>query len=216
MSRDQSLERDVKAELSWDPHVDAVHFGVSVDHRAVTLSGVASSYAEKQAAIQAAERVYGVQAIADEIQVRVPDADVQDDTKIAEDIERSFRTHVNVPSTVKATVRDGGVTLTGHVDWNHQRSEAERLARNIKGVSGVADRITLRPQVSFSDVQKRVSEAIRRNADLDARSISVTVHDGTICLHGHVHSFHERKAAERAAFAAPGVVSVDNQITIQP
>jgi osmotically-inducible protein OsmY len=216
MSRDLSLERDVRAELMSDPQVDADHFGVSVDHRALTLSGVASSYAEKQAALQAAERVHGVQAIADEIQVRVPDADVQDDTKIAEAIERSFRTHVNVPSTVQATVRDGAVTLSGHVDWNHQRSEAERLARNIKGVPDVADLITLGPQASFSDVQQRVSEAIRRNADLDAQSISVTVNGGTVRLHGHVRSLHERKVAEHAAFAAPGVISVDNQITIQP
>jgi BON domain len=117
MSRDRSLELDIEAELESDPRVDANHLGVSVNHRAVTLSGVASSYSEKWAALQAAERVYGVQTIADQIQVRLPDADVQDDTKIAEAIERSFRTHTHIPSR-----------LYGHVHSFHDRQAAEHAA----------------------------------------------------------------------------------------
>ena len=213
MSRDRSPELDIEAELESDPRVGANHLGVSVNHRAVALSGVASSYSEKWAALQAAECEYG---LAEQIQVRLPDADVQDDTKVAEAIERSFRTHTHIPSTVQAEVRDGAVTLSGHVRWNTQRSEAERLTRNIIGVSDVVDRITLKPMASSSDIQTPGSAALKRNADLDARSIWATAHDGTVRLYGHVHSFHDRQAAEHAAFAAPGVTSVDNQITIQP
>jgi len=214
--RDETLAEDVRNELDWDPKVDPAHISVIVEDGAVTLSGFTSSYAERWAAVSAAERVYGVQAVADEIEVRLPDTDAKGDSAISEALQRSFDNHVELPMSVQAVVRDGVVTLTGEVGWRYQRSEAERLARHTRGVKDVVNRIDLKPKATAVDVEQRVGAALRRSADLDARAIWATVDDGTVHLHGHVHSFHEKEAAEDAAFAAPGVSAVDNQITISP
>lgn len=214
--RDDQLARYVRDELEWNPRVEADHIGVDVNDGEVTLSGIASSYIEKHAAVRAAERVYGVRVVADEIEVRVPAADVRDDTDIGEALDRALCNDVSVPAAVKAEVRDGAVTLRGTVEWRYQRREAERLARHTKGVAKLVNLITVRPKVTAEDVEKRIGAALRRSADLDARSIWVTAEDGMVRLHGHVHSFSELDSAEEAAFAAPGVATVDNRITVQP
>ena len=211
MPEDKLLADQVEAELKWDPRIDARRFGVAVHDGTVTLSGIASSYSQKWAALQAAERVHGVQAVADEIKVRVPDAYAQDDIAIAQAIEHYFRSHVDVPTTVKAEVRNGVVTLTGEADWHYQRSEAERAVRHIRGVRDLVLRVNVK-----QDIEQRVSDALKRSADLDAQSITITMDDGTVHLHGQVHSLHEKEAAKHAALAAPGVIHVDNQIAVRP
>lgn len=211
--QDTQLLENVKAELEWDPEVTADHIGVNVSQGAVTLTGYVTGYAEKLAAVRAAERIYGVQAIADEIQVQPFEATTPDDSRISEAIMDSFRWRTNIPESVKAEVEHGWVTLRGEVEWDYQRREAAQVAR-LNGVTGLTNLITLKPKAKAADVENRVSQALKRNADLDARSIRVSTDGGTVRLYGHVHSWHEKHAAERAAFAAPGALEVDNQITV--
>jgi osmotically-inducible protein OsmY len=213
---DIQLQQEVLRELEWDPEVDAAHIGVSVKDGAVTLTGHVSSYSEKLAAVRAAERVYGVKAVADEIEVRLPGSSARDDTDIAEAIAQVLRWNALVPDTVEAEVRKGFVTLRGEVDWSYQREAAERAVRDVKGVKGVSNLITVKPRPKPEDIQERIAEAIRRAANMDARQIWVTTTNGTVVLHGTVHSLYEKKIAEREAAAAPGVAKVENRIAVVP
>lgn len=208
-----TLTDDVVDELVWGTALEPDNIGVTVHDGAVTLSGCVSTFAEKLAALRAAERVRGVQAVADAIQVRLDDVTLAQDPDIAEAIMHSFRWNTEVPESVKAEVREGRVTLRGRVDWNHERREAERMVR---GVRDVTNMISIAPMMEAPDVEQRVGDALRRSADLDAQSISVTTKDGTVTLHGRVHSFRERRAAENAARAARGVREVHNHIRVTP
>lgn len=215
---DKALQDAVMRELEWDPKVDAAHIGVSVDLGAVTLTGHVSSYAEKLAAVRAAERVHGVTAVADELKVELPGSSVRDDTDIAEEVARELRRNALLPETVDAVVRNGVVTLRGEVEWNFQREEAEHAVRNLVGVVGVLNQIAVRQHATpkAAEIQERIAEAIKRAAALDARQIRVTASNGTVHLHGHVHSLYEKRVAEEAARSAPGVTEVDNEIVVTP
>jgi osmotically-inducible protein OsmY len=213
---DKVLQTAVMNELQWDPAVDAAHIGVSVESGAVTLTGHVSSYSEKYAAVRAAERVYGVRAVADEIEVKLPSSSERDDTDIAEAIASTMRWNVLVPETVDVEVRNGYVTLRGEAVWNFQREAAERLVRDVIGVKGVTNLITVQPKVKASAVEQQVQEAIERAAALDARAISVSTTNGTVRLRGTVHSLYEKQVAESAAKAAPGVKEVVNEIAVSP
>jgi len=210
--RDMLLLENVEEELNWDPEVTADHISVNVNQGAVKLTGYVTTYPEKLAAVRAVERVYGVQSVADDIQVRPIAPAKPDDSQISEAIMNSFRWRTT-PKSVKAEVEDGWVTLRGEVEWDYERREAAQVA-GLNGVTGLTNLITLKPRREASDVENRVSQALKRNADLDARSIWVTTDGGTVHLYGHVHSWHEKRAAEQAAFAAPGVLHVDNEITV--
>jgi osmotically-inducible protein OsmY len=213
---DEALQEDVLEELKWDPEIEPAHIGVAVKDGAVTLSGHVATYAEKWAAVKAAERVEGVVAVADEIKVKLPSSSVRDDSDIAESIARGFRSHVSIPDSVDAEVRDGFVTLRGEVTWSYQRDAAERVARTTMGVTGVSNLITVKPKVKAEQVEQRIENAIRRMADLDASQITVTATNGTVHLRGRVHSWYEKQLAEREARSAPGVAHVDNEITVVP
>jgi osmotically-inducible protein OsmY len=217
MDSDARLKREVERELEWDPEVDATHIAVIVENGAVTLTGYVPKYPEKVAAVRAAERVFGVRAVADEIQVRLAEADVQDDPAIAAAIMHAFEWNTRVPPTVKAEVRDGIVTLRGEVEWEYQRNAAERAVRYVKGVKGISNLIVVKSTAKkASDIAQRIAHAIERSAELDARSISVTTEDGIVRLRGTVHSFHEKRLAEKAAAAAPGISKVENEIEVVP
>lgn len=216
MDSDKELQAAVMRELEWDPAVDAAHIGVIAKDGAVTLTGYVSSYSEKIAAVRAAERVYGVKAVADEIEVRLPGSDVRDDSAIAEAVAHNLRWNNLIPDTVEAEVRNGIVTLRGEVEWSYQRAAAERAVRDVKGVVGVSNLITVKRAVKASDIEQRITDALRRSATLDARQIWVTTSNGTVHLHGHVHSLHEKRVAENAAASAPGVTNVDNQLVVVP
>jgi osmotically-inducible protein OsmY len=213
---DKALQEAILKELEWDPKVDAAHVGVAVKEGAVILSGYVSSYSERWAAVQAAERVYGVRALADEIKVKLSSSSVRDDDELAEEIARTLKWNTLVPSTVKAEVRKGFVTLVGEVDWSYQRQEAERGIRNIEGITGVTNLIKVKPAAKAKEVEELIKDAIKRAADLDARQIWVTSSNGTIELHGHVHSVWEKKVAEEAALKAPGVQKVENKLVVIP
>jgi osmotically-inducible protein OsmY len=213
---DKALQEAVMNELEWDPEIDSAHIGVAARDGAVTLSGHVSSYSEKWAAVKAAERVKGVVAVADELEVRLPTSSVRDDSDIAESIARALRSNASVPDSVDAEVRNGYVTLRGEVDWNYQREAAERVARHTMGVKGVSNLITLKARVKPAQIEQRIADAIKRMADLDASQITVTADDGTVHLKGRVHSWYEKRLAEQEALSAPGVWKVDNQITVVP
>jgi osmotically-inducible protein OsmY len=150
--------------------------------------------------------------VADEIEVRL--ADVEQDPQIAEAILQSFSWHTDVPDSVQAEVREGWVTLRGEVESDYQRYEAERAVANARGVTGISNKIAVSPKMDSADVKERVSDALRRNSELDADKIWVTTEDSKVTLHGHVHSIHERNAAEKAAWA-PGVSHVQNKISVE-
>jgi osmotically-inducible protein OsmY len=213
---DKAIQEAVMRELEWDPKVNAAHIGVAVKDGAVTLTGHVSSYSEKLAAVRAAERVHGVRAIADELKVKLPASSQRDDTDLAAEIARELEWNTLVPDTVTAEVRNGIVTLHGQVEWPYQRDEAERVVRDLKGVTGITNLITVEPRVKSSDIEQRIKEAIERAAELDANQVWVTTANGTVHLHGHVHSVYEKRLAEEAAKSAPGVVKVENEIVVMP
>jgi osmotically-inducible protein OsmY len=204
-------------ELRWDPQIsDADAIGVGVKDGAVILSGHVPSYAEKLAAARAAERVNGVKAVANDLKVELPGAP-RDDVDIAEAIAHVLEWNVQVPEDrVHATVEHGWVTLEGDVDHDHQRREVERMARHVRGVTGLLNNITVRPPANPAQVQTLIEEMFKRQAEADAVHIRVEVSDHTARLYGQVHSLQEANAAQAAAASAPGVASVESHLVIAP
>jgi osmotically-inducible protein OsmY len=217
MKTDAQLKDDVLEELRWDPQIsDADAIGVGVKDGAVILSGHVPSYAEKLAAAQAAERVNGVKAVANDLKVERPGAP-RDDVDIAEAIAHVLEWNVQVPEDrVHATVEHGWVTLEGNVDHDHQRREVERMARHVRGVTGLLNNITVRPPANPAQVQTLIEEMFKRQAEADAVHIRVEVSDHTARLYGQVHSLQEANAAQAAAASAPGVASVESHLVIAP
>ena len=211
---DAGLKSLVEEELEFEPAVSAAHIGVAVRDGVVTLTGHVASYAEKVAAEQATQRVRGVKAIAEEIEVRYPYDGKRSDDEIAKRAVSVLDWNINVPSTVKVKVERGWVTLSGAADWQYQREAAEASMRKLDGVVGVTNTIALKDRPKASDVKKKIEDALKRNAALDAASIQVTVAYDKVSLSGRVHSWQERRIAEQAAWSAPGVKSVDDSISV--
>ncbi|HVP75785.1 MAG TPA: BON domain-containing protein [Gaiellaceae bacterium] len=214
---DTALREAVLSELDWDPEVDARHIGVSANEGAITLDGYVASYSQKVAALHAAERVYGVKAIADGIEVEDLPPGKMTDSEIAEEIAQRLTWNESIPESVEAEVVKGHVTLRGEVEWGYQRAAAERVVRDLWAVRRVKNEIAVVPRVepNPAEIERRVGDAIERLADLDERSIRVTARDGTVHLEGHVHSLAERRLAERAAESAPGVRAVQNDLVVE-
>jgi osmotically-inducible protein OsmY len=215
MKTNRELQDDVIDELRWEPRVDASAIGVSTKEGSVTLTGHASSYAQKLDAVRATERVDGVTAVADELEVHLS-GDPRDDADVAKAIADAVTWSSTVPTTVHAEVNKGWVVLTGEVDWSFQRDDAVGIVHGVKGVKGVTNLVTLTPRPSPVAVEDEIRDAFERNADLDADGISVTVSDGKVELSGQVHSLHEANIAESAAWSAPGVHSVERHLTVTP
>jgi osmotically-inducible protein OsmY len=215
MKTNKELQDDVINELRWEPRVDASAIGVSAKAGSVTLSGHASSYTQKLDAVRAAERVDGVTAVADELEVHLS-GDPRDDADVAKAIADAVTWSSTVPTTVHAEVNKGWVVLTGEVDWSFQRDDAVGIVQGVKGVKGVTNLVMVKPRTSPVAVEDEIRDAFERNADLDADGISVTVSDGKVELSGQVHSLHEANIAESAAWSAPGVHSVERHLTVTP
>lgn len=211
---DLRVRSAVMRQLEWDPEVNADEIGVTAREGAVTLTGFIDSYAGKLAAERCARRVRGVRAVANDLGVRLKlertDADLAHDAAVALNLRGAL------PKTIKATVHNGRITLTGAVDWMFQKTQAEKLVSHISGVTGVFNHIEVMPRAAARDIQKRIVEALHRSADVNARQIEVTVEGEAAILRGMVGSWLQREAAERAAGSAPGIVEVDNRITIVP
>ena len=217
MRLDKDLQVDVQRELEWEPSVDSATIGVSANRGAVTLSGHVSSYAQRVAAQRAAERVYGVKAVANDLVVRLPTDRARDDTDLARTIADLLAWSVALPEdAIKAAVSNGWVTLEGNVDWAYEAEAAEKLVRGLIGVTGVSNNVVVRPVVHETDVESDITEALQRQAQIDARRIWVEAQEGKVVLHGQVSSWSEAAAAKKAAAAARGVTSVESKLTITP
>ena len=200
-------------QLDWDPEVDASAVGVAATHGTVTLSGFINTYSGKVAAERAAKRVHGVRAVANDIEVHLRPG--RTDVDIARDATRALELCGTIPETVQAVVCNGFLTLTGKVEWLYQKDVAERAVRYIRGVSGVANQITVTPKAAaVRDVRHRIVRALHQNADVDARHVTVTVSGDTTTLTGTVGTWGQCESAERAAAGAPGIAHVDNRITV--
>ncbi len=215
MSHDANLQHKVLAELSWDPSIDAGHIGVSAENGVITLSGHVTSYAQKRAAEEAARRVRGVEAVAEEIEVRLPfEAKRADDQIAAAALERLSWDTAVPRHAVQVTVDAGWVTLTGQVEWHYQREAAEEDIRSLAGVVAVTNDITIKPKVDCQNISDDITHALHRSWFFDPTTISVSGDDGKIRLTGTVHTPQERKVAAATAWAAPGVVDVKNELRV--
>ncbi|MEM8752704.1 MAG: BON domain-containing protein [Pseudomonadota bacterium] len=216
MISDAQLKESVLDELNWDTSLDAAHIGVTVKDGSVTLSGHVPSYPEKYSAIDAVKAVRGVKAIADEIEVHLPSEFRMDDSDIAERVAHVLSWSVAVPDDgVKAKVRNGFVTLDGEAKLDAQRRQIIQQIRHVRGVKGVSSLITLKPRASAPDVKKRIEDALKRNASLDASGIRVLIDGSKVTLEGDVKAYFERDVAERAAWTAPGVRQVVDHLHVE-
>jgi osmotically-inducible protein OsmY len=212
---DWQLKRDVMDELAWDPAISANAIGVAVKDGVVTVSGHLDTFAEKVAVQRAVRRVTGVRAIAIELDVKLAPQHKRSDTEIAAAAEHALRWNTMIPADkVRVTVQQGWVQLNGEVEWDYQRQAAFKAVRSLTGVVGVSNEITLGQRTTPADLAQRIQDALERQALREANRVQVTVADGTVTLQGNVHSSQERDAVQGAAWSAPGVRSVVNQLTL--
>jgi osmotically-inducible protein OsmY len=213
---DAEIKNDVLSELKYEPSVKATDIGVLVKDGTVTLNGFVTSYWEKLCSVTAAKRVTGVKAIADDIEVRLPDSIHHSDGDIAAAAASQIEWAASIPKeTVKIMVREGFITLNGTVEWWFQKEAAERVVQSLFGVKGVSNLIIIKPKLTVFNVEAAIKSAFERNALLDSNKIDVQVSGNEVTLSGEVRNHVERDEAERAAWAASGVSSVDNQLTVK-
>jgi osmotically-inducible protein OsmY len=217
MKSDKEIERDVRDELAWDPDLDATDIAVTVRNGVVTLTGFTKSYTDKYEAEAAAKRVAGVAGVANDIEVRMPSIDERPDPEIARDAVSALNSQLPISSeNIKIVVKNGWVTLEGQVEWQYQKSTAEAAVRRIKGVKGVSNLIQIKPRAQPSEIRRKIMDAFKRNAEVDANRIVVETEGSKVILKGTVRSWIEREEAERVAWAAPGVTQVEDLIVVAP
>lgn len=214
MKTDTQLQKDVMDEIKWEPSTTAAQIGVAASNGVVTLTGEVASYAEKWAVERASQRVDGVKGIAEELTIKPCGEHVKNDTEIAAAAVSSLKWHVWVPSTIQATVAQGWVTLSGTVDWDYQRNAAHDSICFMPGVKGVSNNITLKPTVQPTSVKNAIEKAFVRSAELDATTVQVAANGGAVTLSGSVRTWGEKDQAASAAWNAPGVNSVKNDIAV--
>ncbi|HVV92985.1 MAG TPA: BON domain-containing protein [Hyphomicrobiales bacterium] len=212
---DKQLRQDVVDELEWEPSIDAADIGVAVENGVVTLSGHVGSYAEKATAERVAKRVRGVRGIAQEIEVRSPYAKTNADDEIAKRAVDVIGWDTLLPkNAIQVKVEGGWLTLSGTVEWQYQRTAAEENVRKLSGVLGVTNLIAIKPRPQVPDIKKRIEDALKRNAEIEAGGIRINVAGDKVTLEGKVRAWHEREMLETAVWAAPGVGQVIDRVTV--
>lgn len=215
MTQDDKLKKAVLAELDWEPSVTAAHIGVSADKGTVTLTGQVESYSQKHAAEMAVGRVKGVRAIAEEIEVRLPYQIKRNDTEIATAVADRIYWDTAVPrDAVKVKVEGGWVSLTGELEWHYQKNRVEREIRNLLGVTGISNLITIKEQVNTGNLEDDIQRALHRSVFFQPDKVHVAVKDGRVKLTGKVDSWQDRQTAGSTAWSAKGVKSVDNELVV--
>ena len=216
MKTDIELQRDVLEELKFEPAIDAAQIGVTVKDSVVTLSGFVPSYTEKSAAERAAKRVFGVKGVAEEIKVNLPSFYQRTDADIAHSALNAIGWNVLIPSEqIKVTVADGSVTLEGEVDWQYQKKAAREAVQLLSRVKWVTNLITIKPKITPTEIKSNILSAFKRSAEIDAQQVTVETDKNKVVLRGRVRSWSELDAAERTAWAVPGVAQVENHLKIQ-
>lgn len=213
-AEDRRLRDSIMRWLTEDPELDASMIAVSAKDGIATLTGYVDTYAAKLAAERATRRVFGVRAVANELDVKL--AEERIDPDIAKDALQALKNRIDVPLGVAVTVRDGHISLTGTVEWMYQKASAERAVRYLRGVRGVLNHIEVKPRIAPKDIQKLITDALHHHADIDARRIHVETDGSTVTLSGNVRSWIEKEEAEHAAWPAPGVETVNDRITVVP
>ena len=217
MRTDKQLQEDILRALDFEPGVDSAKIGVSVKNGVVTLQGSARSYFEKTTAERVTRHVYGVRAVANDVAVTLDGVAPRTDSQVAEAIVNRLAWDSAIPlNAVTATVSNGWVTLNGTVDWQYQRTAAQRAIEHLLGVKAVTNAIVLKAHASPADVKAKIESAFKRSAEIDSARVKVETRDGQVILTGTVKSLSERDEAERAAWAAPGVTRVDDRISVSP
>ena len=216
MKTDLEIQKDVMAELQWQPFLRAAEIGVSVKNGIVTLTGQVDSYAKKLEAEQAAKKVFGVKAVAEEIQVGLSPAYRKNDTEIAAAVLNALKWHAAIPDDrIQVKVEDGFVKLEGEVEWAFERCSATNAVKYQTGVRSVSNLITVKPKVTVHELEKKIRAAFHRSATVDAEKITVTVEGNKATLTGKVRSFAEKKEAENAVWAGPGIFSLDSKLVVE-
>lgn len=215
MKTDQQLQKDVMEELTWDPSLNSSEIGVSVKSGVVTLSGYVNSYWKKRAAEKAVKRVKGVQAVAEDIEVRLGSQGERTDSEIARAALDALKWNASVPDDrLKIKVEDGWITLEGTVDWKYQKDAASNAVRDLTGVRGITNLIFLAPIISPTEVAKKIKTALFRSAAVEANNIAVETEGHKVILKGRVRSWAERQEVERAAWSAPGVTELEDDLLV--
>jgi osmotically-inducible protein OsmY len=214
---DDDIKRDVEQELRADPDINASDIAVAVKDGVVTLSGFVRSYMQKWQAERDVKRVAGVRGVANDIEVRLPLIHQKPDPEIAREVVQELKTELPYShNLIKVVVSNGWVTLEGEVEWHYQKERAEAAARRVRGIKGITNYIEVKPRVGPEDIKRKIEEAFRRSAEVDANRITVETHGSQVILKGTVRSWAERDEAERAAWLVPGVRDVENRIMVSP